>query len=307
MRPRERDPRRGGALLAVLWLTAALSAIVMTVALTTRTEVERAGTNLDSAQAYYLAEGSIERFMLQLRWPPTDGAPNPLVFQRGQSRMRWEYPSGVVDLEVSDEGGKISVMSAPAPLLARLFVLLGVPPDRAGAIAGGIVARREAATNPGAGSSFSAGGASLQQLEEILTVPGMTPDIFYGWWERNPAGRLLERGGVMRHLTTRPGMSLNVNYASPQVLLAAGVPDGLVADLVARREILPLDLSQLPATSAMLPSGETLTAGPSPAFTVRATALLKRRPVRRTATALVRLGRLSEPPVGVVRWRQSGD
>ena len=304
MKPHE----RGGALLAVLWLTAALSAIVMTVALTTRTEVERAGTNLDSAQAYYLAEGSIERFMLQLRWTPTDGAPNPLVFQRGQSRMRWEYPSGVVDLEVSDEEGKISVMSASAPLLARLFVVLGVPPDRAGAIAGGIVARREAATNPGAGSSFSARDPSLQQLEEILTVPGMTPDIFYGWWERNPAGRLLERGGVMRHLTARPGMSLNVNYASPQVLLAAGVPDGLVADLVARREVRPLDFSQLPAASAMLPSGETLTAGgASAAFTVRATALLKRRPVRRTATALVRLGRRGEPPVGVVRWRQSGD
>ena len=306
MRTRERGPRRGGALLAVLWLTAALSAIVMTVALTTRTEVERAGTNLDAAQAYYLAAGSIERFMLQLRWPQTGGAPNPLVFQRGQSRMRWDYPSGVVDLEVSDEGGKISVMSAPAPLLARLFVLLGVPPDRAGAIAGGIVARREAAINSGSGSSFSARGASLQQLEDILTVPGMTPDIFYGWWERNPAGRLLERGGVMRHLTARPGTSLNVNYASPQVLLAAGVPDGLVADLVAKREIRPLDYSQLPA-SAALPSGETLTAGASQAFTVRATALLKRRPVRRTATALVRLGRQNEPAVGAVRWRQTGD
>ena len=307
MRTRERGSRRGGALLAVLWLTAALSAIVRTVALTTRTEVERAGTNLDAAQAYYLAAGSIERFMLQLRWPQTGGAPNPLVFQRGQSRMRWDYPSGVVDLEVSDEGGKISVMSAPAPLLARLFVLLGVPPDRAGAIAGGIVARREAAINSGNASSFSARGASLQQLEDILTVPGMTPDIFYGWWERNPAGRLLERGGVMRHLTARPGTSLNVNYASPQVLLAAGVPDGLVADLVAKREIRPLDYSQLPASAAMLPSGETLTAGASQAFTVRATALLKRRPVRRTATALVRLGRQNEPAVGAVRWRQTGD
>jgi type II secretory pathway component PulK len=290
----------------VLWLTAALSAIVMTVALTTRTEVERAGTNLDSAQAYYLAEGSIERFMLQLRWPQT-GVPNPLVFQRGQSRMRWDYPSGSVDLEVSDEGGKISVVSAPGPLLARLFVVLGVPPDRAGAIAGGIVARREAARIPGAGSSFSPRGASLQQLEDILTVPGMTPDIFYGWWERNPAGRLLEKGGVLRHLTTRPGLSLNVNYASPQVLLAAGLPDGLVAELVARREIRPLDYSQLPAAATMLPSGATLTITASQSFTVRATALLKRRPVRRTATALVRLGGDNEPPVGVVRWRQSGD
>jgi len=290
----------------VLWLTAALSAIVMTVALTTRTEVERAGTNLDSAQAYYLAEGSIERFMLQLRWPQ-NGQPNPLVFQRGQSRMRWDYPSGSVDVEVSDAGGKISMMSASPALLARLFVVLGVPPDRAGLIAAGIAARREA-TNPGGGSSFSPRGASLQQLEDILTVPGMTPDIFYGWWERNPAGRLLEKGGVMRHLTTRPGTSLNVNYASPQVLLAAGVPDGLVAELVARREVRPLDFGQLPATASMLPSGATLTVGgTAQVFTVRATALLKRRPVRRTATALVRLGRENEPPVGVVRWRQSGD
>src|SRR6185369_16609408 len=111
----------------------------------------------------------------------------------------------------------------------------------------------------------------------------------------------------LRHLTTRPGLSLNVNYASPQVLLAAGLPDGLVAELVARREIRPLDYSQVPAAATMLPSGATLTITASQSFTVRATALLKRRPVRRTATALVRLGGDNEPPVGVVRWRQSGD
>jgi len=57
----------------------------------------------------------------------------------------------------------------------------------------------------------------------------------------------------------------------------------------------------------MLPSGLTLTVAPSPAFTVRATTLLRRRPVRRTVSALVRLGRNNEPPVGMVRWRQTGD
>jgi hypothetical protein len=301
--------RRGGALLAVLWLTAALSAIVFTVALTARSEVERAGTALDSAQAYFLAEGSIERLLLHLRWPQQGEDTSPVIYRRGQRRIRWDYPSGTVDLEVSDETGKLSVHLSPE-VLVRLCVLRGVPPETAGVIAAGIVAQREAARNAGSGSSFSGPGASFQQPEDLLSVNGMTPDILYGWWVRGPEGRLIERGGLVRHLTMRPSQMINVNHASPEVLLAAGVPDGLVAELLARREARPLEnLSELPAgVAGPLPSGTQLMAGSSGGFTVRATAELKRRPVRRTVTAQVRLARdPSEPPVGVVRWYQGGD
>ena len=55
-----RTNQRGSALLAVIWLTAALSAIAFTVANTVRAETERTSTEVDSLKAYYLATGAID-------------------------------------------------------------------------------------------------------------------------------------------------------------------------------------------------------------------------------------------------------
>src|ERR1700683_539910 len=57
--PNPPQRRRGSALLAVLWLTAALSAIAFSVASMVRAETERTSTAVDSLRAYYLATGSI--------------------------------------------------------------------------------------------------------------------------------------------------------------------------------------------------------------------------------------------------------
>ena len=57
-----------------------------------------------------------------------------------------------------------------------------------------------------------------------------------------------------------------------------------------------------------LPGGVQLAVGGSPAYTVRATAQLYGRPVRRSVAALVRYGRdRTELPVGVVRWYQTAN
>ena len=66
---------RGSALLAVLWLTAALSAIAFSVANTVRAETERTSTAVDSVRAYYLATGAINRAILRIEWGP--GYRNP--------------------------------------------------------------------------------------------------------------------------------------------------------------------------------------------------------------------------------------
>jgi len=47
--------RRGSALLAVLWLSAALGAIAFSLAATVRGEIEHTSTTLDGTRAYYLA------------------------------------------------------------------------------------------------------------------------------------------------------------------------------------------------------------------------------------------------------------
>ena len=61
-------PSRGGALLAVLWLVAALSVIALAIAATVRSEVERSTTNAEAVRAYYLAKGAIDRAALYIQW-----------------------------------------------------------------------------------------------------------------------------------------------------------------------------------------------------------------------------------------------
>ena len=63
-----RPARRGGALLAVLWLSAALSAIAFSLANTVRGEVERTSTAVDGLKTYYLADAGVERGILYVQW-----------------------------------------------------------------------------------------------------------------------------------------------------------------------------------------------------------------------------------------------
>lgn len=293
--------RRGGALLAVLWLSAALSAIALTLAITVRSELERAAGAVDSAQAYFLAQGAIEHFLMQLEG---SGYADPRAeaggFRPGRRRMRWQAPSGAVDLEITGENGKLNVYMTEPAVLARLFTLLGVESGRAGQIAAGIVARRS--RNLAAQSSFSSQLPSFLQLEDLLTIPGMAPDIYYGFWERDPEGKLVERGGIARHLTVLDAGSINVNYASAAVLRAIGVPDGPVAAMLEARESRVIeDVARFGVGS--LPGGAALGGGGAAAYTVRATAQLNGRPVRRSVEALVRFGKNpNEPTLGIVRW-----
>src|SRR5436190_14268979 len=74
-------PARGSALLAVLWLSLALSAIAFSLATTVQGETERTSTAVDGLRAYYLATGAIERAILYMQWgkvaPPSPENPTP--------------------------------------------------------------------------------------------------------------------------------------------------------------------------------------------------------------------------------------
>src|SRR5580698_6584848 len=77
---RERFPntslkdRRGSALLAVLWLSAALAAIAFSVSTSVRSETDRVASAADGLRAWYLATGSVERGIQWMCWGP-DYAP----------------------------------------------------------------------------------------------------------------------------------------------------------------------------------------------------------------------------------------
>ena len=65
---RRRHKQRGGALLAVLWLSAGLAAIALSVSSNVRSETDRVATEGEGLRASYLAAGALERAILWVQW-----------------------------------------------------------------------------------------------------------------------------------------------------------------------------------------------------------------------------------------------
>lgn len=317
--------RRGGALLAVLWLSVAMTAIAFALSRTVRAELDRAALEIDSARAYYLAQGGVEAAMRRIARPPDPQNPE-LGFEIGQRWMRFDFPSGIVDVEIIGESGKLDVNQATPEALASVLAAGGLDPSRAvdlsiriadyrerrraGLIAYGLTPAEMSAQseNPADDSTFRPTSTSIQELEELLTLPGLTPDLFYGGFHTNAAGELVRFRGLAESFTTRGGAVINMNYASHEALLAAGLSNVEVAGVEEIRRLRPLREGD-PGTYAIGANSGAIRlglGGGSMSFTLRATATLKSGQAKRTVAALVENGAAGGPdPIRIVRWRET--
>ncbi len=314
--------RRGSALLAVLWLSVALTAIVFALSRGVRSELDRASLNIDSTKAYYLAHGAIEATMRRIVDTFDPDRPDR-TFAPGQSFMLYQFETGRVEVEIIGEGGKLDVNRAPPEQMARLISAFGVDASYAVSLAYGIAQYRDqlrqgemyfGMTRDRAmesfdfldpDSSFGARQASIQELEELLLVPGMTPEIFYGAYRPDAQGRLQRTGGLMENLTTRGSGSLNLNYASPQMMAAGGMSATQIESVVELRRLRPLtgEDQGFSDTGSLVDDFQFSMNGASEAYTLRARAELANGRARRTVTALIERNNVDGPdPVRVVRW-----
>ena len=319
MRVRE-DARRGGALLMVLWLSAALSAIAFSVATTVRAEIERTSTEIDGVRAYCLATGALEQTLLHAEWGDGEKNPDgtPKYFDWKRPVNIWNFPTGVAEVETIPESGKVNINGATPEELNRLLLALGVEPERAATITSGIIASRTAGGPPAPFELFSGGEAptfrprhaSFQEIEELLMVPGVTPDLFYGTYERNAQGRLVKRAGL-RQCTTVFGLNDNydVNTTQPAVLLALGASPEAVATLVEARSKRPVRPAELNDVRGLLgAAGGRVRIGGNVIYTFRSTARLrlpdgKLGDLQRSVAAVVRSCEPSwDVKLQILRW-----
>jgi general secretion pathway protein K len=323
-RPLARGPQRGGALLMVLWVSAALAAIGFSLASTVRGETERTATAVDSLRSYYLALGGAQRGMAELLW--TILHPEQRIIPKGATFVDYDFPSGLVHLELLPETGKLDVNRASVADLFRLLLALGLPEPRAQEIAEAIADWR--GTGSGGGfdgfytaqtPSFQSPHASFQEIEELLLVKGVTPELFYGTYvpvetadAANPAApRLAPRPGLMDCLTVYGdrGNRVDANTASPATLAAVGLSPYAVTALVERRSRGALNAGELGGFMQELgaPSDRLRTEGHS-IITLRATARLKLpdgrlSDLKRTVAAQVKyLQPGAKSAVNVLRW-----
>ncbi len=311
----------GGALLAVLWLSAALAAIALSLATSVRGETERTATAVDSVRTHYLAAGAIDRALLYMLWGPSRMKPDGTseYFTWGMPYLAFEFPTGQAEVRIMPEAAKINVNSAPPEELFRLLVAVGADPERAQGIAMAIVDWRSPA--PGNAptdfdqyylslpSSFPARHASFEEIEELLLVRGMTPELFYGSYERNDEGRLVPRGGLRDCLTVYGAGAFDVNTVEPAVMAAIGLPQEVIDSIVAARKTMPFPtMEQVAAISGNTPAMARLRVGGNAIYTLRATARLRLQngtlsDERRSVAATVKfLGPRFQERFHVLRW-----
>jgi general secretion pathway protein K len=175
--------------LTVLWISAALAAVAFSLANTVRGETDRTSTELDEIRGYYLAVGAVDRASVEVLWTAAFG--NPLI-PKGAAWVDYTFPTGVAHVELIPETAKLDVNSIPPEQLGRLMAALGINPGAAMQIVAGILGRRQggggAGIFPTSLPSFPGAGTSFQEIEELLQVRGVTPEIFYGTYVPASAG-----------------------------------------------------------------------------------------------------------------------
>jgi general secretion pathway protein K len=310
--------RRGSALLTVLWLSAALAAIAFSVSSSVRAETDRVEASSNGLRAWYLATGAVDRGIQWMAWGDSvrneDGTAR--FWEFNAPRMYMNFPSGNAVVEMIPESSKLNINQANAEDLTKVITAVGGDAGKAREIAGAILDWRggSAGASPndqyyfGISPTFKARHASFEEIEELLFVRGMSPELFYGNLVADSSGALYASGGLRDCLSVWGGLGpFDANTVSPALMAAIGIPPGAIGAIVARRNAKPFkDLSDLSTTGA--PTGR-LGVGGNFIWTLRASARLKRpdgspSEVVRTASATVKLvdRRRFNDAVHILRW-----
>jgi general secretion pathway protein K len=316
-----KNRRKGSALLMVLWLTAALSAVGLAVANNVRAETERTETHVDDSRAYFVARGGVERAALHMLWGRQYLTPDglPIYYVAGNPSMDLAFPAADVHVDIIPETSKLSLNASRPEDILRLLIALGTPEERATEITAAIVDWRTAVDplHPSPFDSFYLSQSpsfiprhtSFQENEELLLVKGMTPDLYYG------SSLTDNRAGLRDCLSVYgTGGAVDINTAQPATLQAIGLAAADAETIVRSRVQHPvLDSREFgEIVQSLGPAGSRLRIGGVTMFTLRATARLRQPDgklsnLRRTVGALVKIyfpGNPANKPPGfeVVRW-----
>jgi general secretion pathway protein K len=296
-------------LLAVLWLSAALAAIALSVSTTVRNATDHAATASEGLRAEYLAKGSIDRAVQWMLWGPIqrnkDGTAR--FWEPTKPRLYMNYPSGDVVVEMIPESSKLNINQASPDDLLRVATVVGGNPALARDLVAAILDWRTASLAAPSrfdayylslGPTFRPRHASFQEIEELLLVKGMTPELFYGNYVADEEGRLYPRGGLRDCLSVWGSQGpFDVNTASPALLESVGLPPDAIEAIVRRRVQAPFkNLREVTALGIPI---NRLNVGGRSMWTLRATARLRRpdgtpSDVVRSAAAVVKV--IPPPP-----------
>lgn len=292
LRLASRTGARGFIVIAVLWILAALSALVLIyLTYVTNTAVVIAGS-ADRLQTEALAGAGVELAALQLAGRPEAGRPTSGTFNA-------RVGAGRVFVTFRSEAARIDLNTASKGLLAGLMTGLGASPSDAALYADRILAWRAPTelgeTDPEnsfyrtSGSPYVPRHAPFPASEELWLVRGIPPAI---------VERMLPFVTVFSNVAT-----VNVLDAAPQVLAALPniTPESLQSVLTQRG-----DPALDPRSLIGMAGGEGATLAGSRAYRIAVDVELPggRRSAAEVVILLLESG---DEPYRVLSWRNASD
>jgi general secretion pathway protein K len=287
-----RTDARGFIVIAVLWILAALSALVLIyLTYVTNTAVVVAGST-DRLQTEALAGAGVELAALQLAGRTEAGRPTSGTFNA-------RVGAGRVFVTFRSEAARIDLNTAPKSLLAGLMIGLGAGASDAALYADRILAWRAPTeqddTDPEnsfyrtSGTPYLPRHAPFPAPEELWLVRGIPPAI---------VERMLPFVTVFSNVAT-----VNVQDAAPQVLAALPnmTPESLQS-VLSQRGDPALD----PRSLIGMAGGEGATLGGSRAYRIAVDVELPdgRRSAAEVVILLLESG---DEPYRVLSWRNASD
>jgi general secretion pathway protein K len=316
-----REAEKGFALLVVLWAIVFLSVLAVALFDAVRVESQTTLYRKESTQAYALARGAVDAAIFQLAYPPPAEQEGPQFWQwqPGQRDNTLSFGGGKVELRIVNASGLVDLDRASSEQFARLFRARGLEPEKAQALADSIVEWRSPAESELAIQVFSPSAQPgdepvapfhrpFRSVEEVLNVPGMSREIFYGTAEFNDEGKIQARFGVGQDLTVFSGSNqINVNYASePALESVPGITPDLARAIIQERAKGPFaspdDVGQRLSTSLPDKSLPYLTTGTGPTYVIIAVGRMNGSRVRRSVEAVVEMKPQGSRPYRVIGW-----
>jgi general secretion pathway protein K len=284
---------RGFIVVAVLWILAALSALVLIyLTYVTNTAVVVAGS-ADRVQTEALMTAGVELAAYQLTATKEDARATGGTFQV-------RVGTGRISVTFRSEAARIDLNLAPKDLLTGLIVGLGGDPADADSYADHILAWRtptksgdddpENAFYRVSGASYMPRHAPFPEVEELWLVRGIPPQV---------VERMLPFVTVFSNLP-----SVNILDAAPQVLAALpGMTPENLQEVLAQRGDLRLDPRSL---LAMVGNSSAATLGGSNAY--RVTIGTEFNNGRRSGgEVVILLFEDGDEPYRVLSWRNASD
>jgi len=322
----------GAILIILLWMLMAMSIICLSFAKAVRVDANAVINTRLLASAYYLAQAGINQTVYKLIIFRLEGGNQsrrqdlelePTDIERGKIVMKADI--GEVEVDVSDEYGKINLNRANKDILLSLLLNLGVDEERADIISDSILDWRDLDEDHhlnGAESDYylsldtpyMAKNDRLATVEELLLIREMDSELFYGHTSRDETGKTSFTMGLNRCVTVYGSSSgINVNAAPYPVLLAVGFPPEMARRIIEERQENPFnDQQDFTARIPDVPGREMLkapvvTRPPTRAnyFSLVSTAKINDSKLKKTLFAVVRLDARLPLKHTVVYWNEN--